>query len=332
MKGFKSLLFLCAITIFSIDVEAQSVSYKGERHIYLWDVTLSTKGEGVGNPPNIYNDVVKFLSTQINNIVDPNTEIYVLPFQTDILEHWYAKANEKGKSELISRIRLYNNNIRTNTNISGPMKKAVEKYNDSSKRTLIYVLTDGKQNVNGGVEALRNYIGNSGWQNCNNSAYLLYFMLTDKAVDNNLVKIINDTNNAEVIMPDALYRQWLDIQIQRDIRFNIKDDKEISVTCNAIQKIKIPEGLIFNVSNQNSQIPFSEKIVLKDNKLTFEIKYDYKKMKDELGEETVIPINVELLNSEEIAKRSGTSVQLIDKSFNLHLINKPEKTLKIKLR
>ena len=97
MKGLRLLLLFCAITIFSIDVEAQSINYKGERHIYLWDVTLSTKGEGVGNPPNIYNDVVKFLSTQINNIVDPNTEIYVLPFQTDILEHWYAKANEKGR-------------------------------------------------------------------------------------------------------------------------------------------------------------------------------------------------------------------------------------------
>ena len=157
-------------------------------------------------------------------------------------------------------------------------------------------------------------------------------MLTDNAVDNNLVKIINDTDNAEVIMPDALYRQWLDIQITRDIRFNIKDDKEICVTCNAIQKIKIPEGLIFNVSNQNSQIPLDEKIALKDNKLTFQIRYDYNKLKDELGEETIIPVNVELLNSEEIAKRSGISVQLIDKSFNLHLINKPEKTLKIKLR
>lgn len=332
MKGFKALLFVCAIFLFSIDVMAQTTNYKGERHIYLWDVTLSTKGEGVGNTPNIYNDVVKFLTTQINNIVDPNTEIYVLPFQTDILEYWSAKANENGKLELINRIRNYNNNIRTNTNISGPMKMAVEKYNDSSKRTLIYVLTDGKQNVAGGVEALHNYIGNSQWQNSNNSTYLLYFMLTDNAVDNNLVKIINDTDNAEVIMPDALYRQWLDIQITRDIRFNIKDDKEICVTCNAIQKIKIPEGLIFNVSNQNSQIPLDEKIALKDNKLTFQIRYDYNKLKDELGEETIIPVNVELLNSEEIAKRSGISVQLIDKSFNLHLINKPEKTLKIKLR
>ena len=332
MKGFKALLFVCAIFLFSIDVMAQTTNYKGERHIYLWDVTLSTKGEGVGNTPNIYNDVVKFLTTQINNIVDPNTEIYVLPFQTDILEYWSAKANENGKLELINRIRNYNNNIRTNTNISGPMKMAVEKYNDSSKRTLIYVLTDGKQNVAGGVEALHNYIGNSQWQNSNNSTYLLYFMLTDNAVDNNLVKIINDTDNAEVIMPDALYRQWLDIQITRDIRFNIKDDKEICVTCNAIQKIKIPEGLIFNVSNQTSQIPLDEKIALKDNKLTFQIRYDYNKLKDELGEETIIPVNVELLNSEEIAKRSGISVQLIDKSFNLHLINKPEKTLKIKLR
>jgi len=99
MKSIREIILVLVITCFFLqDAAAQS---KTQRRIYLWDVTLSMKGYK-GLTPDIYEDVVRFLKREITSLTDEFTEIIVLPFQEDVLEHWVVNATELGKKEIVN--------------------------------------------------------------------------------------------------------------------------------------------------------------------------------------------------------------------------------------
>ena len=109
MKGFKLFFFFCVVYAFSVDVVAQQNRFKNERRIYLWDVTLSMKGFK-GRTPDIYDKVITALEKDINTIIDEQTEIWVFPFQTSILDKLTeiaANADEFGsvKSDMLDTVR-----------------------------------------------------------------------------------------------------------------------------------------------------------------------------------------------------------------------------------
>ena len=146
MKIYKFILKLCLLILFSQNVFAQQNQFKNERRIYLWDVTLSMKGKGTGGTPDIYDKVVAALEEDINSICDEHTEIWVLPFQTSVLEKWTEKATVAGKKNLISKIKAYNNEQITYTNIASPMEYAMYNLMTPDKRDVLILLTDGVHN------------------------------------------------------------------------------------------------------------------------------------------------------------------------------------------
>ena len=145
MKVYK-LLLLCVIFVLSIEVMAQQSRFKNERRIYLWDVTLSMKGYK-GKTPDIYDKVVSALAMDINSIDDEQTEIWVLPFQTSIIERWSANATIFGKKDIIGKIKAFNDTTVTNTNITVPMQDVMKTYIKADKRNVLILLTDGEQNA-----------------------------------------------------------------------------------------------------------------------------------------------------------------------------------------
>lgn len=86
--------------IFSVVLlSAQNVDKaKKERRIYLWDVTMSMQGYGRCN--NIWNDVKTKLIKDIDGIMDPETEIILLPFQHKIIDSITVTATAAGKNAI----------------------------------------------------------------------------------------------------------------------------------------------------------------------------------------------------------------------------------------
>lgn len=341
MKGFKFLSFcLLAFSCFICNAYGADHVKTKEKVVYLWDVTLSTKGynskTGKFDGQNIYGDVVKFLVKQIDGITDDNTDIYIIPFQHKVLDVWSAKSDNVGKKTLIDKIKKYENGDVTRTYISGPMEYAIDNLVDSVSRTFLYVLTDGLQNYpkESGMETLREYVRNSEWSKKSDETYMFYFAMTPAAVDPGLKEIIDDDSTAYFIGPDGLNMTWLDLELPDKLYYNIKDDSVINVTLTPRQDIRIPKGLSLKVCIRDNHFQINEIADVTDGIASIQLrgKYDYEKLKKEIPEKLDLIMNVELVGVEEIKNKEKVLVKLGDSKISLVLKNKPEKTLKIKLR
>ena len=323
----KTLIFLMLLCI-CLESFSQS---KPQRRIYLWDVTLSMKG--FGGAPNIYDSVVDFIKREINSITDENTEIVVLPFQTRVLEQWVVYATESGKKEIINKITSYYNNNVTSTDIVTPMKETQQKYITKDKRNLLFLLTDGKQS--GGNNELLSIIRNWGEYAKINNDHAVYVMLTDSAIVDEIKEVIEITPGIETITGDDWKRlDWIDLYPEEIVKFNIKDDKEKPVNIPLIYKknIDLPENIKVEVSCDNPLLTFRETAVIKNNAISFNLKFDYQTLKDSLPEKEQIDLHIELINSDQVQKTTGKIILLIPNDIKLELINKPEKTLKIHVK
>lgn len=329
MKRISIFALFCLLLLPAIAQEKP----KGERYIYLWDVTLSMKGYQ-NKTPDIYDDVVKFLIKEIGCITNENAEIVVCPFQERILDKWTSVANKQGKETIMDKIIAYNNTDVTNTNISGPIEHAKTSIIKSDKRNLLYILTDGKQT--GGNERLLSEIGK--WKNFAkvNNAYLRYVALTSSAEDPEVKGLIDTTENAEYIDPESWKEQsFLDFWATKDLlNLNIEDSKviEIPLSCNS-EEIGIPQGTKVKVKSASSApISISEQVEVKSNKLVVNLKFDYQQLKNKLPEESSMPLYLELINRDDILAKQNVNVSLTSPQLTLKLINKPEKTLTIRIK
>jgi hypothetical protein len=322
------------ITIFLGLAMTMAAQTKSQRRIYLWDVTLSMKGYE-GRTPDIYDEVVKFLEQEINSITDESTEIVVLPFQESILERWREKADVTGKKTIIQKIKNYKNDQVTNTNIVRPIKDVQSEIISPDKNNILVLLTDGTQSKQfGGKEELIKLIQYWGQYSEKNYAHCLYVMLTPDAIpDNDVKEAIEQTKNIDFVTEPGKM-EMIDLQPIELVKVNLKDDKVAEITLAYKKSVVLPDNIKVSVIAEDSVLNVNQTMVVADGKITFDLKYKrpYETLKVELSEVTRWPLHLELLNEEEVEKIAGKIVYLTRSDIGLELINKPEKTLKIRIK
>lgn len=327
MKRFLLIFFIFTLWVGS------SAQNKSERRIYLWDVTLSMKGYQ-GKTPDIYDKIVKFLENEIKSITDESTEIIVCPFQETILETWKENATPSGKQLIINRIKNYKNDKVTGTNVVGPIQFAQNNLIEPDKHNLLILLTDGKQS--GGNAKLLQLI--SEWESYAdiNNAFALYVMLTQEAVDEDIIKTINKTANIEVVTEPG-QMEMLDLHPANPIKVNLKDnmnsDKMVSIPFSLKKGVTPPSNINIKVESDNPYFSVNEILILDHNKIAFVLDYkkDYNTLKSELSEITEVPVKISITNKDELRK-AGKIVYLTRENITLEIINKPEKVLKISIK
>lgn len=329
MKGFKSLLLFCAVIILSNNVWAQQNRFKNERRIYLWDVTLSMKGYQ-GRTPDIYDKVITALEKDINTILDEQTEIWVLPFQTSIIEKWNVKATSVGKKEIIDRIKAFDEKRVTNTNITVPMTDVMNTLIKPDKRNVLILLTDGEQNdKNYPLETLLNVIRK--W--CDfaekNDAYAFYIMLTQFAKNDKLIEAIDGA--CRMYKGEGTDFNFVELLPQGNLKYNIKDDvgKKLIVRVDCKKKTTIPDDLkVHCYCNSNPYVEIDQSVTIKNGQIELELKQkqSYDSLKHALPQDTNEKID---LYFEVANKELYPLVSLLNEECCLELINKPEKILKV---
>jgi hypothetical protein len=332
------------LTLMALVAKGQEESSLKERRIYLWDVTLSTKGYEASTKDftgkNIYDKVESFLRREINSITNPLCEIYVIPFQDKVLDAWYVRADDNGKKDIIQRIKKYKDHPITNqitrTNISGPIDYAVENLVNNNVRTILYVLTDGAQNYPNAIKGKQAFIdclNRNEWLK-NDNLLLCYFAMTDDANDEGIIKMVKKGGGI-VVGEEGLNVTWLEIDFPSKVRFNIKDDSVMNISFKAGKDVRVPSGMKFHIETPaDSPIRIDEDVVL-DNlclPVKMEGKYDYAKLKYVLPEESVISLSVSLCNAEEIKEKYQQIPLLLRPTIGLVLVNKPEKKMTITLK
>lgn len=333
MKIYKFILKLCLLIFLSQNVFAQQNQFKNERRIYLWDVTLSMKGHN--GSPDIYDKVVAAMEKDINSICDEHTEIWVLPFQTSVLEKWTEKATLAGKKSLISKIKTYNNDQITYTNIAIPMEYAMNDLITQDKRDVLILLTDGVQNdPKCSKKKLYDLIRKWCAKAEENDAHAFYVMLTEFAQDEELIKVIDETCRMTKYTPDDdgnINITFIEFNPQSNYKYNIKDDagKDVTLRFDCKKRIEIPSGLkIRCYSEPNSYIKVDEIVSIENGTITISVKHmqDYDSLRTKLPRDTNEKI---MLYFEVEDPEKYPLVQLLNSKCCMELINKPEKTLKV---
>ena len=328
MKIYKFILKLCLLILFSQNVFAQQNQFKNERRIYLWDVTLSMKG--YGGSPDIYDKVVAALEKDINSICDEHTEIWVLPFQTSVLEKWTERATVAGKKNLISKIKAYNNEQITYTNIASPMEYAMYNLMTPDKRNVLILLTDGVHNdPKCSKKKLYDLISNWCAFAEKNDAHAFYVMLTEFAQDEELEKVIDETCRMKKC--GGVVFTFVEFIPQSNYKYNIKDDegKDVTLRFDCKKRIEIPSGLkIRCYSEPNPYIEVDESVAIENGTIKISVKHkqSYDSLKAKLPRDTNKKI---MLYFEVEDPEKYPLVQLLNSKCCMELINKPEKTLRV---
>lgn len=325
----RRLLLLLIICAMFVNMMAQQSRFKNERRIYLWDVTLSMKGYQE-RTPDIYDKVITALEKDINSIIDEQTEVWVLPFQTKILEKWNVKATIAGKKEIIGKIKTFDNKDVTNTNITVPMTEVMNSLIKPDKRNVLILLTDGEQNAkNYPLETLLDVIRK--W--CDfaekNDAYAFYVMLTQFAKNDRLIEAIDGA--CRMYKGEGTDFNFVELLPQDNIKYNIKDDmgKKISLKVDCKKRVTIPEDLkIRCYCEPNPYVDVDQATIVKNGMIELELKpkQNYNSLKQVLpidtNEKIILHFDVE---NEDL----HPLVSLLNKECSLELINKPEKILKV---
>lgn len=321
------ICIFCCVCLMSVISLGQQSCFKNERRIYLWDVTQSMKGFQ-GKTPAIYDDVVAALEKDINSIKDEQTDIWVLPFQTDTIETWHVQATSIGKKDVIRKIRGFEDGSITNTNIAVPMKKVMDSLISPDRRNVLILLTDGIQNVKSNptlIELIQQWCSFAE----KNDAYAFYVMLTQYAQDAELIKAIDETCRMSKV--DGVVFNFVELLPQYSCKYNIKDDlgKKLSLQIDCKKQVTIPNNLkIHCYCDANSYIEVDQTTQIKNGRLNLSIrpKLDYETLKSILPQDynEEIGIHFEIEEPDKYPL-----VQLLNNECTLELINKPEKTLKV---
>lgn len=334
----KYLLTLLLISFYASWSLAQEPA-KLTRRIYLWDVTLSMKGcdSCKVKTPNIYNDVVEYLVRCINDVKDESTEIYILPFQTSVLESWSAKATVEGKKKLIDKVKSYKNDQRTNTDIVSSIQYVKQNIITPmpNRNTFFALLTDGKQNTSGGIDALVKELGEWDRYAVEQSSYMLYVMLTPEAVDDRIIELAKGTSTIETVKPEDSQLDVIDILPQSLVTANLKDSV-ITIALKSNGRALIPEGLRFEFQSLDEEgfVNLNGETVEKNADIVIPARYgkSYDTLKIDLPEEYEFPVQLKLINKDEIKNRDKKIVVLSQSTISVKLINRPEKVLRISLK
>ena len=325
MKMKSKFLFclLFCLVLGVVDAVGQDEAFKSERVTYLWDVTLSMKG--YNGSEDIYDRVLNDLIADIRSIEDENTEIVVIPFQVDVCNVFKAYATQEGKDGLIAQLKSYNNTEITNTDIAKPLKYVLDHVFTTDRIDYLMLLTDGTmQNMRPLYDLLNNE-----WDKSvrNKDVYSFYVMLTDKAIDDELGRIIDEKDKMEVVLPSENCFPAF-ISPKSLVRINVRDEfeqKSFAMSFKVKRSKNIPEGYkirLFTRPNDyldvNCELEFAAEV---------NVPVEYKMCLSDLA--NVLPVDA----PEEIdvyieAVYKDSSVRWVASSFKLRLVNKPEKSMR----
>lgn len=321
--------FILAITFCSVELFAQS-NFKDIRITYLWDVTLSMKG--FGGAPNIYDQVRDAIIADIEQISDERTEIVVIPFQnTEYCEVWRDYATSKGKTNMVGKIKSYNNDQKTNTNISAPLNYALDHIFSADKIDVMKLMTDGKDNVD--PDKLYGTLYNWCRLAEEKDLYGYYVLLTDAAVDEKLEIILKEVCRFDAISGTKI-NEIVSLMPDNCISVNVKDDYNKPKTMQFAIKgttQKVPSGFKVHIeAEDNPYFELNEDVVLSETN-TISFTPIFKLPQDSVR--TLLPTTsnarfmlfVEPSQGMEDAPYSTT--RILNSDSYLEIINRIEKTL-----
>lgn len=210
-KLFSGFCFLFSIVFAWSHAHAQVVSTK---QIYLWDVTLSMKQNG------IWDQVKEQLSESISQIQDKTTEVIVIPFQDDVYaEKRIVVGDAVALSELLGWIQTYEVPMPEGghgTNICRALERA-EDFVINESIDCVFLLTDGDHDpkresmkLKYPSTCLEDYLTNRWCAYATElDAYLVYYQLLG-GLDLRIQKITEETCRVISIQPgngrpDRLY-------------------------------------------------------------------------------------------------------------------------------
>ncbi len=202
---------LVLLTLTVSELMAQVVASK---QIYLWDVTLSMKDNG------IWNQVKEQLSVSISEIQDKSTEVIIVPFQDDVYEEKRIVAgNATALSELLAWIDSYDVPMPKGghgTNICRALERA-EDFVLNESIDCVFLLTDGahepkRPEMQGKYPAscLEDYLSNRWCAYATElDAYLVYYQLLG-GMESNIKQVTEETCRMISVQPgdgspDRLY-------------------------------------------------------------------------------------------------------------------------------
>lgn len=334
----KRLLLCLAFLSLSLGMYAQG-QFKDVRQTYLWDVTLSMKG--YNGAPDIYNEVVDAMVKDIESVTNERTEIVVIPFQDKELDVWREYATPEGKEAMVKRIRSYKNTSVTNTNISSPLRYAIDNVFTADKIDIMKLMTDGNDNVD--PDRLRAILESWCEMAKAKDAYGYYVLLTDAAKDGDLSYVLKGICNFEEVdaskMLDGIANiRQLNNPMKSGIIINVRDeyDKPKRLTFKIYSGDgNIPEGFKVRFKTQpNDYVEIDEVAEMKsDNSL--DIHPHFLKPQADLIAElptqyAYSDIVVEFEPTEEMAQDPKYAfTRIVDRECAVLLENKPVKTVNI---
>ena len=292
--------------------EEQEETFKKERRIFLWDVTISMVGatqnsscpkaqkrtnpdyaynEGFPNynaGKDIFDETRDKLVKMIYQIQNESTEIIVLPFRDGIVGEFKANATATGKEQLKGQIMNWNDLHSGGTFTATCLKDAVNKYFTKDKINRLFLLTDGEPSGNEGSQLL-SYIKN--WRGIKetkgSSSYLVYVMLTDEAYNEDIVEVGKNSGGDITVTKNFNEPVWLTIGHSTSIHVRDFLDGKISnngkgsfeVPYTFITGNQIPENSVFHFAveeNDYLTIDPSAQVRPSDGKFTvpFSLKQD----------------------------------------------------------
>ena len=290
--------------------EEQEETFKKERRIFLWDVTISMVGatqnsscpkaskrtnpdyaynEGYPNynaEKDIFNETRDKLIKMIYQIQNESTEIIVLPFRNGIVGEFRANATAAGKEQLKNQIMGWNNLHAGGTFTATCLKDAVNKYFTKDKINRLFLLTDGEPSGNEGSQLL-SYIKN--WRGIKetkgSSSYLVYIMLTDEAYNEDILEVGENSNGDITVTTSFDEPVWLSISHNASIHVRDFLDGKISnngkgsfdVPYTYITGNQIPENSVFHFAvEENDYIAIDPTVPVRPANGKFSVPFSLK--------------------------------------------------------
>lgn len=355
MLSIKRLSLIATLIAISTATWAQNARVKDFRQTYLWDVTLSMKGQGKdqnGNKnPNIWEAVKKALIEDIQAIPDESTEIVIIPFQHKKLDMWKEQATQAGKAKLIKRIQAYTIPLEyttptgkktTMTFLGPPLEYCIDNIFTEDKIDILKFMTDGVDEQDT-VEPEKK--GNykrvlSRWCDVAKSkdVYGFYIILNEAAQEGRIVlKEVNPCRFSDVSVKDTIDLRFVTLEPQANIAFNIRDDyqKPIKIKFTQSGTGNVPSGYKIHVTSwTNSYMQVDEVVTLHGN--VAEINPKYLMRREDMDEilptdrNEVIYFQAEAAEGMDVEPFSRTTV--LSNPTSCELINKPEMTVKFHVR
>ncbi len=284
--------------------------------------------------PDVYDKVEAYMIKDINRIANSHTEIVVIPFQEGVLYDYIISvpnSTDESKAQIIEKIKqtgpLCMKLPHSNTNISEPLLYAQRTYQKPDKVNMLVLLTDGCQNMNGDMSALRDAI--IGWNNnSDEDEFLIYVLTTENAEqptpdDLDKVRYVNNSEFANQLI-------CMQLKPTSKIPFNIKDQKSINVSFANNSDVPLPTGTKIRVQSQaGAPIVIDEVVELVNGAIQIYPNFDYEVLKRQLAEEVSMRLMYSVENNDELKATQNKKVAIVPAYSQVKLINKKERVLTI---